>query len=172
MTQYTPPKNLINLNRYLGLVEPSSPKPIRRLNLKDRQIMLLALEGWSTEEVCDQVHVSPARVRRVLNSPQYAKVFEDFLQHKDREFQSLYNLSIAAVRDALRSDDIEVRLKAADKYFKVHAKAESGRGATTAEDVITRIMEIKLTEQISASTNPAQLNVQNMDTKVLTNEKV
>lgn len=74
------------------------------------------------------------------------------MRFQDAEFAALHQLSISAIRDALLHENIDIRLKAADKYLKAHGKYERGDfKETTAEDVIRRIMEIKITEERPAN---------------------
>lgn len=145
-------KNLPDLNRYLGLVDWRKPAwhGKKQLNQKQRQIMLMHLSGFDRPAICEQLQVSPSYVSSTVNSDAGRRVEDDFMRFSDREFKALYILSIKAIRDALNSDDIRVRLNAADKYFRAHGKyGDSGLGeGATAEDVIKRIMEfsVKMTE--------------------------
>jgi len=143
-------RNLKELNKYLGFVEPAPEKSLKSLKPKDKQILLLSLEGFSASEIMEQLSVSSSRIRTVLSSDLADQVFDDFLAFKDREFQALYSLTIDAIRDALRAEDIELRLKAADKFLKAHGKYDRGPASAggTAEDVIRRIM---LVEEIKTS---------------------
>ena len=57
-------------------------------------------------------------------------------------------MSVRAVRDGLDpGQSIGVRLKAAEKYLKAHGKMDGlGSEMDTAEDVVKRILELKITE--------------------------
>ena len=147
-------KNLVDLNKYLGLTATKAQnRDVRRLKFQDRQIILMALEGHSTQEIVEQLQTSSSHTKRILQSDLAIQVFDDFLSFKDREFQLLYNLAINAVRNALRSEDPDVALRAAEKYLKAHNKFGGGSAVAhdTAEDVIRRIMEIKITEEVPVS---------------------
>jgi len=123
---------------------------LKVLKPKHKLIVLMHLEGNDTSDIVDQTGASPSTVYSVLKSGLAKAIMEDYYAFCGQEFKNLYSLAIAAVRDALKSDDIEVRLKAADKFFKAHnmsggpgSKAVGG-GGETAEDVIKRIFEMKL----------------------------
>ena len=141
--------DLVALNKYLGFVDKEKNSGLKRLKPQDKQVVLLAIEGHSAGEIVDMLGMSSGRVRSVLSSAPASKIFDDFLSFKDREFQLLYSLSIDAIRNALRSPDLDVALRAAEKYLKAHGKFDGGRASVsdTAEDVVRRIMEIKVTEE-------------------------
>ena len=143
------PKGLVELNKYLGLVDPQKPKPLNRLDTIDRQILLLHLQGKPATEVAEQLHVTTRRIRKVLQSQLGQMVIEDYFRFCDQEFASLYQLSVSAIREALDSKQpMETRLKAADKFLRAHGKYDSGAmKELTAEDVVRRILEVKVTEE-------------------------
>jgi hypothetical protein len=110
------------------------------------------LQGISPKEIVEQLQTTTARIRRVLNSDLGKQVVEDYFKFSDLEFEALYTLSISAIRDALNSSDIDIRLKAADKFLKAHGKYDRGVSAeSSAEDVIRRVMELKITEERPAN---------------------
>ena len=115
-------KSLVDLNRYLGLVEPEKPKALARLGPLDKQMLLLYLQGEDPKEICDQLSCSVSRFKRVVNSELGQLVIEDYFQFCDQEFATLYELSIKAIREALKAESLETRLKAADKFLKAHGK--------------------------------------------------
>lgn len=136
--------SLVELNKYLGLVDPNEPKPLSRLANKDRQMLLLYLQGEPPREIVEQLGTSMQRFRRVVKSEVGQLVIEDYFRFCDQEFSTLYQLSVDAVRDALKSDDIDLRLKAADKFLRAHGKYDKSIAKqSTAEDVVRRILELK-----------------------------
>jgi len=140
------PVQVGELSRWLGVMSPEKEKKSVRLNAKRRQILLLHLAGVPPEEISEQVRCTIATVYRTVNSKEGQQVFEDFIRYNDSEFRATRQLAIRAVRDALQpQQDIETRLRAADKVFKAmgdYSDQKQGQ-AQTAEDVIRRIIEYK-----------------------------
>lgn len=166
-------KSLANLNQYLGLVDPEKPKPLAKLGPLDKQMLLLYLQGEDPKEICEQLSCSISRFRRVIKSEIAQLVIEDYFQFCDQEFSTLYELSIQAIRDALKADSLETRLRAADKFLKAHGKYDSGGPKEmTAEDVVRRIFELRVTEERPANQIPStqkQLTAQNLNTQEIEN---
>jgi len=137
-------KSLKELNKYLGLVDPNESKALTNLGHKDKQMLLLYLQGEEPKEIVEQLGCSIARFRKVVKSDLGQTVIDDYFRFCDQEFSTLYQLSVSAVRDALKSDDIDIRLKAADKFLRAHGKYDKRTSEeTTAEDVVRRILEMK-----------------------------
>lgn len=140
-------KNLIDLQRYLGIVSADDERSsdLKELTSEHKMAIVLHLEGFSRTDIADQLGRSVSWVRNTLTSRLAQNVINDYLAFSDQEFKALYQLSIEAIRDALRSEDISVRLKAADKYLKAHGKYNEGfTPGETAEDVVKRVMEMDI----------------------------
>jgi hypothetical protein len=107
-------------------------------------MLLLYLQGTPPTEIVDELKTSMGRFRRVMKSDLGKLVIDDYFQFCDQEFSTLYQLSVDAIRKALTSDDIDLQLKAADKFLKAHGKYDKAVAKeATAEDVVRRILEIK-----------------------------
>ena len=140
--------SLVKLNEYLGLVDPTVPRPLAFLTTKDKQMLLLYLQGISPRDICEQVNASVSRFKRILKSDLGQLVINDYFKFVDQEFSTLYELAVDAIRKGLNDDDMRIRLTAADKFLKAHGKYESrAEAGGTAEDVVRRMLEIKITEE-------------------------
>lgn len=138
------PANVRDLSRWLGTLDEDRKKKDVRLNIKRKQVLLLHLAGVPAKEICEQVRCSPTYVYQTVNSDQGQQVFEDFIRYNDSEFRALRGLAIQAVRDALKPEqDIETRLRAADKVFKSQGDygQKEDKTSLTAEDIIRRVFE-------------------------------
>lgn len=145
--------------KYLGLISNKKPKDKLILTTVERQIVALHLEGKETHTICRTLEVSPAKVYAVLRSTAAQNIINDFFQFQDQELKVLYSLAVGAIRSGLTNADDDIKLRAADRYFKIHGKYKSDAPRETAEDVVRRIMEvtqktptgsttIKLTEEL------------------------
>lgn len=142
-------KGLTELQKYLGLVPANKPKPLGALNTKHRQIILLHLEGLEASAISDEIGCHPSTVRRVLQDNQAQEIISDYFDFADQELKALFKLSISALRNGLNNPDVDVQMRAADKVMKVLGKYNvKDHGGATAEDVVRRIMELKITEEI------------------------
>ena len=132
------------LQRYLAVLPDKKSPQLKRLSPEHKNMIILHLEGMPAHQIAEELGRSPGHVSSVLRSDLAQALINDYLSFADLEFQALYKLSIDAIRDALQDSDINVRLKAADRYLKTHGKDEGGKGKDSAEDVITRIMSMIL----------------------------
>ena len=114
------------------------------LPVKHRLVILMHLEGYSGAEIANEVRLAPGTVYNILKSPAAENIIQQYFEFADAEFRSLYALAIKAVKDNLLEGDLDQRLRAADKFMKAHGKYEkAGDAADTAEDVVSRIMEMR-----------------------------
>ena len=145
------------LQKYLGILPEKRRPQLRRLGTHHKQAIMLHLEGMPASQIADELGRTPGWVSETLRSDLAQALINDYLSFADSEFKALYKLSIAAIRDALQSQDPELKLKAADKYLKAHGKYDpkSLGGKETAEDVIKRVMELKITEVYPAEQSSA-----------------
>jgi len=137
-------KSLVELNRYLGIVNPEKERPLAFLRDRDKQMLLLYLQGTPPTQIVDELKTSMGRFRRVMKSDLGKLVIDDYFQFCDQEFSTLYQLSVDAIRQGLESEDIDTKLKAADKFLKAHGKYDKAVSKeATAEDVVRRILEVR-----------------------------
>lgn len=136
------------LTKFLGLLPISDPFKMDKITLHQKQAILLHLEGLPPKQIAEELGKSPDWVSRVLRSKKAEELINNYLSFADQEFKVLYSLSINAVRDALNSSDVKVRLDAAKIYLKAHGKDGASGPASgvgeTAEDVITRVIELQM----------------------------
>lgn len=143
---------MIELKKYLGLLPDKPPRDIKVLNTRQKIVVMLHLEGLSAKDIADETGFSPSYISTILRSEAAQNILKDYFSFADMEFKALYKLSIEAVRDALRSDDIDIRLKAADKFLKAHGKYnQTATDSASAEDVIRRIVEMRVIEETKVS---------------------
>ncbi len=117
---------------------------LKKLNPRHKKAVQLHLQGTTLQKISDQTGLSPTWVCKILKSKAAKKQIAEYSDYFDQVFLAQYTKSIAAVRDGLQDPDINVRLKAADTYFKAHGKyKDATRGdGQTAEDLIQRIMKM------------------------------
>jgi DNA-binding transcriptional regulator GbsR (MarR family) len=109
---------------------------------------LLHIQGKKLSEIAEETGRSTSYISTTIRSTAAKNIIQDFYSFQDAEFEALYQLSVDAVRDALRDDDKDVRLKAAKMFLQAHGKLNrKDYGQATAEDVVRRIMEIRLVEE-------------------------
>ena len=118
---------------------------IKSLNPRHIKAIQLHLQGATLNEISEQTGFSVWWICRILKSKPAQRLIAEYQEYFDQEFKALYTGSIRAIREGLEDPDINVRLKAANMYFKAHDKyrdRQKNQGAS-AEDVIRRILEIQ-----------------------------
>lgn len=135
--------HLTALNKYLGLVDGRRPSRSQNLSVPQKQVLLLHLEGVPSTQIADETGYSIGWIQSLLRSDKARSVAKEYMSFIDTEFQALYKMSVSAIRDALSpKEDIDIRLKASEKFLKAHGKyGNQGVEVDTAEDIIKRFME-------------------------------
>ena len=133
--------------------EPRGEIDLKELNGRHELVVLLYLDGIPPKEISSITGYNQAYVSRIVKDPLAKALIKERITELDEEFQVLYKKSIDAIRDGLDANDIDIRLKAAEKYLRAHGKYGTvvSKGPDTAEDVIKRILELKVTEIRPAS---------------------
>ncbi len=135
----------------LGLLPTNPPRELTALKPHQLNFVLGHIQGLQLSEIAEESSYTASYISEVLRSIAAKNIIQDFYSFQDQEFKALYNLSIDAVRRALNSEDDDVRLKAAKMFFQAHGKMnQKDFGEATAEDVVRRIMEIRLVEETPA----------------------
>lgn len=131
------------------------------LKVKARQVVMLHLEGLAAKDIALELSCSTPYVYSTLKSPHARALIDDYFKHTDQEFKALRPLAIMALRDALKpGQDIETRLRAADKVFKAQGDYD-GRNALSgesAEDIVKRVLRIEIEETRSSRKSVSSFN--------------
>ncbi len=132
----------------LGLLPTDPPRDLTVLKPHQLNFVLLHVQGKPITEIAEETGRSSSYISTTLRSIAAKNIIQDFYSFQDQEFQALYSKSVDAVRKALNSEDDDIRLKAAKMFLAAHGKMKQGDlGQATAEDVVRRIMEIRLVEE-------------------------
>lgn len=137
------------LQNYIGVIKP--PKGVK-VDKPRKEWLLLHLQGYRVPEIAASTNSSPSAVYKFLKTDTALQLKNDYLNFTEEEFRSLYVLTVHAIRDALVDDDIDIRLKAADKVLKARGdydKHSQRDERDTAEDVIRRIVEMDKDGKVS-----------------------
>jgi len=143
----------------LALMEPNgtnlnhsgSQRPTQlRTNLKSKRsishrwyyVISLHLSGYSAQEISGLTGFSTQRIYSILRDERSIQVRQSILSGLDDELQALYPQVVQAMRDALQSPDIKVRLQASDQWFRTQGKFKGDQKGlnVTAEDVVIQIL--------------------------------
>lgn len=129
------------------VVDERLPSELSTLNSRHELAILLHLEGIPPKTIAEMTGYNHQYVNRVLKDPLAKALVRERFTEMDEEFKALYQPAIQAIRDGLNATGIETRLKAAEKYLKAHGKYGTVDESTeTAEDIVKRIFEMKVTE--------------------------
>ena len=127
-----------------------NPKPYRRLGVRQQRVLALFMSGHSKQEISKAMGMSSAAVSLIINNPSSMDLLERASRDNELEIKAMLPLAISAMRTAMRSDEEETALRAAKAYFQVTGRAkDKDADATTAEDVVARILEITSTGPVT-----------------------
>jgi len=122
-------------------------KELRKLSSKHELVLMLHMNSIPPGEIAEITGYNRNHVTWITRQPISKAVIKARYEELDDEFKSLYYSAIEAIRDGLTSANIETKLKAADKYLRAHGKYGTvAEASETAEDVVKRILELKITE--------------------------
>lgn len=119
----------------------SKRTPLKRLKAYHRNIIALHLRGMSNRDISTITGINESNISGIINDKLSQEIIQNYIEGVDRELEALAPMAVDAIRGALGSNDANVQLKAADKFFKAtgrYAKAE--KGGDSAEDVLARAL--------------------------------
>lgn len=135
-------KSLEDNEPTLTLVKPDRSGQLKKLNPRHKQVIQLHLQGCRLKEISEKTGLSIWWISRILNSDLARELIAEFDQVQKLEFKALQRQAFQAIKDGLNHEDIHVRLKATDRWYKFcGGQLQSEMVEVTAEDVVQAIME-------------------------------
>lgn len=92
---------------------------IKKLQPKHKQVLAMHVVGKSLNEIADATGYTYGYVALVIGSPSSKEFIAKLTEVYDSEIHSLLPLAILAVREALLSDSMKMRLAGVDRYIKL-----------------------------------------------------
>jgi galactose-1-phosphate uridylyltransferase len=86
-----------------------------------------------------------ATVSRILNDPLGLAFIEQAYKELEGQLRAQFGQVVTVMKKALESDNMDVALSAADKWFKVHGKYRDKEDKVTpnsAEDIIQKMLRV------------------------------
>ena len=115
--------------KFIGTRRLDGALKLKELQPEHKQFVTAFLKGIKGVEIADHFGVAAITVYRVLADPLISSLIDEFDEGFKSEFRRLFPLVSDAIRDGLNNSDIELRLKAADRYVKVSRLIEgTGEG--------------------------------------------
>jgi hypothetical protein len=106
-------------------------------------VLALFLSGESKSTIARALDLSPSAVSLIISNPTSRDLLERASRDNELEMSALLPLAVNALRRAMQAEDEDVALRGAKAYFYATGRAEAKNAeATTAEDVVARILEI------------------------------
>lgn len=122
------------------------PRPAK-LKPKHQAICELKLSGMENKEIALKFDMHPVSIAWVLRQPQCRSYMDERIRDLGNELRErLFEGAVDALAAGLTSDDIDVRLKAADMYLRSqghYAKKEDEKKRISVEDVIADLLQSK-----------------------------
>ena len=121
---------------------------LKRLTPRHIKAIHLHLQGSRLKQIAERTNLSPWWISRILKSELARKAVAEYQESMDVEFMAQYGRAVEAVKSGLSDPDVTVRLQAVDRWLKTQEKRLGRREARTetAEDVVKRLMELRLPE--------------------------
>jgi hypothetical protein len=125
---------------------------VRPLTPNQRGVIALHLAGMSYVDISKLTGHSPPVIAYIMNHPSAQPLLQKGYAQIDKEMSSLYSPSVEAIRRGLNSDDERTALQASTIALKALGKidADTAKNTTTAEDVVSRIIEERRTIEIQS----------------------
>lgn len=128
--------------KIIGTRLPGGKVPLKRLNVKHRNVIALHLRGLSARDISEITGLSEVTIYKTINDPLSQEIVRGYIEGLDAELEALAPLAVDAVRSGLDAkQEPRVRLLAADRFFKAtgrYTSAEQQR--ESAEDVLARAL--------------------------------
>ncbi len=120
-----------------------------------KAIVAYHLAGYTLKEIAELTGYHYTYISILLHKPAVQHYRQQLLATTEQEFEALFSDVVAVIRKGLASPDEAIRLSAAEKWLKAHAKYGGGAKSTegdsvTAEDVVKLILN-----------GPTQVNITN-----------
>lgn len=121
----------------------------RPSNLKPHHqaICELALVGTELTEIARRFNMHKVSISWVLRKPECREYMQTRINDLTMELRErLFQPAVSAIADGLSSEDIDVRLKAADMFLRsqgLYAKKTDETNKMTAEDLVAQLLKSK-----------------------------
>lgn len=119
-TPRLPLPSIKSVQRHLSLVIDNDLKTIRSRHLRILKLDLLGIH--SRTQIAEMIGCSEPTVTNVLKSPAIQEFKQRAQAGMEDEYSSLLSPAISAIRDSLKSGDINLRQDTAFKYLKSQGK--------------------------------------------------
>lgn len=120
--------------KILGKRDKSGRPKLKKLKQKHREMIAAFLDGYSFVEIADLFDVAVNTVQRVIGDPLAKEEMASFQDAYKQEFNQLLPQVTGSIRSGLRSGDIGTRLKAVDRFGKLHRVINGEQGEKTATE--------------------------------------
>ncbi len=105
--------------KFIGERKHNGDLKLKELRPEHKQYVTAWLQGMKGVEIADHFNVSALTVYRVLSDPLIKPLIEEFDEGFKEEFKRLFPLATDAIRDGLNDSDLDIRLKATDRFVKM-----------------------------------------------------
>lgn len=120
--------------KVLGKRDQSGRPRLKKLKSKHREMIAAFLEGAGMVEIAEEFGVAHVTVQRVLADPLAKELMAGFHDSYKQEFNQLLPQVTDSIRSGLNAVDINTRLKAVDRFQKIHRVVNGEQGEKTATE--------------------------------------
>jgi hypothetical protein len=151
---------------YLSQEEVDS-NPVMTLSPAEYRTLRLHLQGWKTCDIAKFFRVTEAAIHMRLKQHRVRAAKAYLMESLDEDISSLMGGALEAYRDGVRkTEDIDTRIKAADRIFRLNGKGLAKREDKPKEgDMSAAQFMSSLLKNIDAKIN---INVGNSDSRDIT----
>lgn len=122
------------VEKLIGKRSPSGTLNKKKLTSNHKQMISLFISGMPIDEIAELFDVAYLTVYSVLKDPLAQVYLDEFDAAFKAEFNAMLPLVNRTIRDGLQSGGISNRLKAVDRWGKIHRVVNGGDSSENARD--------------------------------------
>lgn len=123
---------LYEAEKLLGKRDKSGRPRLKKLKQKHREMIAAFLDNYTMTEIATMFSVSHMTVQRVLADPLAKEIMAGFEESYKQEFNQMLSKVNMSIKAGLEAGDINTKLKAVDRWGKLHRVINGDEGEKTA----------------------------------------
>lgn len=115
------------------------PNELQRLLPRHYKIIELALEGWSTKDIAQEMDMTPQGIGLIISSPRFQDELSRRRENQEKTADDIHTHTIVQAKDHLEAN----ALKAAETQVGLLSSNSDNIRLTSAQQILDRVLEKK-----------------------------